>query len=402
MEFSNHEITDGQNILADRMKIYIHNENEFVFNLLNFDSDYTFLEPLLFANYFNKVFSKNIKTSIEELCIGYISPEKRAGLKLKASTDRDGYIYIANYGYLKTNQISKTVSLSWDNASSRFVLESNKKVLDYDFLPILTIPGTNIEISLVINSLLEDHFYDEENNPEQEVIDISFNQVKCLIDKHFSNLEKAAALLKKTWPNYYDNLINVARKIVLFKSKRMVSFASRVNHGTIFLNVAESDNEVFFYTELIHQYGHVMLYSITANPKEFFTIDLKTPLAELNNNLEEKRSFYSAFHGLFTTTKVAIGLELLLNSKALDGLKEYEVIGRLVDNYLRLNSGLEKIDKIDKVLTTKGLQLYNALRTDCISVYNRNEFLLKQYDVSKQPFVFSFDLFQKQNYLSTN
>ncbi|MFN8887660.1 MAG: hypothetical protein ACK5WF_09385, partial [Cyclobacteriaceae bacterium] len=186
MEFSNHEITDGQNILADRMKIYIHNENEFVFNLLNFDSDYTFLEPLLFANYFNKVFSKNIKTSIEELCIGYISPEKRAGLKLKASTDRDGYIYIANYGYLKTNQISKTVSLSWDNASSRFVLESNKKVLDYDFLPILTIPGTNIEISLVINSLLEDHFYDEENNPEQEVMDISFNQVKCLIDKHFS------------------------------------------------------------------------------------------------------------------------------------------------------------------------------------------------------------------------
>jgi hypothetical protein len=234
-------------------------------------------------------------------------------------------------------------------------------------------------------------------NNESELLNVINENSSRLARENKTKIERAIEIIKIVWPRYYNQLSKVARRIVLFQSDSEVSFATRANHGTVFINVHSDENEIYFYSEFIHQFSHVLLYALTADPNEYFNIDYRTPLAKLNHDPSENRSLYSAFHGLFTTNKVALGLEALYDAKIFSGVKEYEVIGRLVDNYRRLNSGIEKISNLEEVLTPNGCELYNSLYFDCTEVYKRKESLVNKFEVLNQPFVFSFDLFLKEN-----
>jgi hypothetical protein len=392
--FTEPKIVLGQAILADRMKIHVHNKNKALFNNLNFSDDSIFLEPLLFAHYFSEVFKKKQNISTEEILLGYLSDDKKSNFSLEILTDQKGIVYLPNIGYIVSNIKNNVLKVSIKNGG--FDITSNDSMAEYVIEKPLKIKNTTIELCMGVPSILLEQFNNEENNLQQEKLDLSFLNTSTIAKKNKEKIEKAFFLLSKVLPEYHDQILKVARRIILFQSKTLVSFASRVAHGTIFLNVQEGDDEIFFFTELVHQFGHVLLYSIMADPKQYFLIDYRTALSKLNNNDKEKRSLYSAFHGLFTTTQVATALEILLEKEPLERKQKYEVLGRLVDNKRRFRTGLEKLN-MPEILTSTGLTLYTLLDNHCQDVYKRKENLITQYNVSEQPFVFSFKKFLQQN-----
>ena len=63
------EIIENKAKLADNMKVLLYEEDNLLFNKLDFDNDDIFLEPLLF-NYFNTN-PKDRKYSLEQILLGY-------------------------------------------------------------------------------------------------------------------------------------------------------------------------------------------------------------------------------------------------------------------------------------------------------------------------------------------
>jgi hypothetical protein len=88
----------GQGILADAIKTLIFQRNPDFFERLDFNNDFIFLEPLLFA-WFND--PAPVHVSLEQLLIGYIADEKKPN-ELQVHSDENGIIYLPNMGYLKT------------------------------------------------------------------------------------------------------------------------------------------------------------------------------------------------------------------------------------------------------------------------------------------------------------
>jgi hypothetical protein len=177
----------------------------------------------------------------------------------------------------------------------------------------------------------------------------------------------------------------------------MRPFASQFYHGAALLSTHSYDTVPFFMIELVHQFGHNMLNAVLFEQMRYFKVDPFKLLKDFNQNPNEGRTLLSAFHGLFTTLKVGECTEVMLNTEGVFSEEErYELVGRIVDNRRRFRTGLDRID-LKSVFTKEGLALYEEMDTACYDLYQRNKDLCDQYDISNQPFVFSYEKFKELN-----
>jgi hypothetical protein len=391
-------IESGQGKLADAIKTLVYQNSPDYFELLDFNNDFIFLEPLLFA-WFNQPTKGSLP--LEQLLIGYIEENIRPK-KTAVHTDKQGILYIPSIGYFKTSVPDTDLTLIWDPASRSFSLTSPKGPVPFSFEPLLFIPNSRIEILLYDHPLHQPIF----SGSQQSIMDMEENgargaeppEVETITRFQIGNLKQAWNTLAVACPYQFNDISAVARRVVIFSCSSLWSFATVSAHGTAFFSCTPADGELFFIAELAHQFGHNVLNASLADKEDYFKVNPdEIFVSSWTGNMKDGRNLFSAFHGLYTTTKVAEALDACLTKDVFPkDIDKHELIGRIADNKRRYKTGLEKADH-SKLLTEAGMEMYREMDNLCGSIYEERKELIANLKVSNQPFVFNYPQYVSEN-----
>jgi hypothetical protein len=379
---------NGQASFFDVIKSSLYNLNQNIFEKLDFHNDIIYSEPLLFS-YFTHTKSK---MSISQILFGYYSNENKP-TSFKVKSDKKGYIYLPNYGYLTTTFLETEFSLEYSNKIISISLSGN--VIAYKSKPLLKLDKfKNIELLSIIDVFSEKYFYKWEGMSAEEAEnfignnDIDLAYFKPIIENSFN-------ILEEHFPNEFIRYIKSTRKIVLFTHPKLRNFTTRESHGCIYLNVNDKSTVSFFLEEIIHQCSHTVFNSVTFNVKDYFQVDPNKLLGDYFTN-NDHRTLNGAFHGIYTTGEIVnIFLKLIKVENDFDKETKYELLGRLALNKNRINLGLERAP-INQIFTKKGREVFLFFNKKLIKNITKNPTYFN-FKMSTHPVVFDFNHFKEDN-----
>jgi hypothetical protein len=383
-------IEDGQEYLAESIKLLIYQSDSELFERLDFNDDRIFLEPFLFSYFTAKT---KLPIGLHQLLFGYLEKENRYE-STAVFADEQGVIYMPNIGYFFTTLENETVQLSYVQNTEKFELWTDDRQIDFEFQPPLMIPGTSIELYKYSNPFFRPYFAEwNEEKKDFENYGAAVEITKTT-ELHFSNLIKAFELLKTYSPEQFIQYTSTTQRIVIFHNSKIRNFAVREMHGTAFISANPDDSEIFFLEEIIHQCSHNVFNAITANLSGHFLIDAETPLKKYSKSESEFRSIYSALHGLYT---VATRMACFHNCMdGLEGNRLHEVIGRFADLRMRFRNGLDKLH-YEEVFTPLGYEVYRMLDEYCATIFDERHYLINKFDYNFHNAGFSFQKFASLN-----
>lgn len=218
LKVTNLQATNGA--LTDTIRTAFYHENPSLFELLNYEDDFTFLEPSLFC-YFLSDISKTDIIPLLQSVVGYIPDEKRLAM-ISLTADRFGMINLPNLGYIRTEP--------------------------YNIVPVdlITLTGL-IPDQFVKNSKIRLCLHPTDLLAYAK--DVSFHEpVEDTLYKNEDALSVATTFLQKQLPNFWSLIASVTREFVVFSSPNHNSFAGIMHHGTAYFNTENKiQTPVFFY-----------------------------------------------------------------------------------------------------------------------------------------------------------
>ncbi len=384
MQFHDEALAVGQRHLADAMRALLYKAAPDIFEYFADADDDVFLEPLLFA-YFAR---QNSHITLQQILLGYVAADDQPELT-EVYADANGIVYLPQIGYFATEVRSRTLALKNLGTSGWAIFDGDARV-GHVFLDIWTIPGTNIEILCHCNPLLESVLLESTANAA-DFRPLAPDQ----IGKQIPHIERALAVIRAQWPEYYDALCRTVRQIVMFESKSLNSCAAVATHGVALFNIGEAVDEVYFIDELLHQGGHVVFNAITVQRRDFLTGDPDSPMVEADG-FAHRRSVYTVLHGAYTEFAMMEGMRRCEENCLLSGRKAHELVGRLSCISQKAAIDLEHLRRVD-AFTEKGDWLYGALASGFERTRMARPDLLSRYDMSNQPYNFSYEQFARLN-----
>lgn len=369
--------------LAESIKFLIYEKDPKLFELLNFEEDAIFLEPLLFS-YFN---SKDKRFPLAQILFGYIKESLRPK-DIEVWADNNGIIYLPQIGYFKTELRNTFLKLSCSGSVEDFIFSKGNVNINTIKESSIILPDLNVEIYQHNNVLYSEIFPGLSET----------GSLSGLMDKHSAHLWKAKDIIKKYFPFYFDLIKKVGRGIMIFDSENQFSFGAMRAQGVAFLNTRKANNEVFFVEDLVHQFGHVIFNIVTADKTEFFAIDISNmSLGDLTNDENDKnKELYGSFHGLFTETSINMCFDILLENKVFSNEKLHELYGRFSDDMKRFKKALEKLN-YPHIYTSSGLELYHLFNEQYDRIYQKWEDIIHGYNTSNQGYIFDYNKFVELN-----
>ncbi len=384
-EFVDNNFEDPFGLLADFMKSSMFKKAPHLFKLIDFEDDNNFLDPLFLL----KVSYDPVpKFSYEQILFGYIHDDKKPE-QIKVLSSDKGVVYLPRVGYLKTPVLSSEIDLFYNHELKEIKLKFGAESVDYVFVPIKTLGDSQIDLVRYNNPLNDDNFGSKEN---RQIVDI-----ESAFNDHCEHVEKAMNIIKNEYPWYYSYIKKGVKKIIVFYNDEVRSFASKTTTGTSYISARKEYNEVFFLEDIVHQCAHNILYIMTPEMDDYFTVDAKNGLiAEYNKGENDRRTIYSAYHGTFSLININTLFSILLKKNIFDGHKKHELTGRFADNLKRLGRNIRDI-KYQEIYTEKGWELLNAIEERYNFLYSEFGPLVEKYDTSRQPYVFSYSIFLEDN-----
>lgn len=363
----------------DSLKLLLYKRHSDIFERLDFDDDDIYQDPLLFAY----VTQKDDKW-LDYLIYGY---EKNPKKKIEVFTNKKGIIYISKIGYFITNLISCELIL--ENKNGRFILfDSSGNNVNFNFEPIFYL-AEQIELIKTHHPLLECMFV----NNDGEIVDVEINNIA---EKHIDHFNNSLAIIKKHYFDYFTLLIKNVKKVLMYHGEPY-SFASIQGHNMIFLNVSNEDDEIFFLDHILHEGSHVVFNTLTYDTKiDLFTIPFKSPISDFTKNPQDHGEVYGRFHGMFTQSNINICFETCIENNIFNTRQNHELLGRFSSNMKRFNASVEKFN-LPLLYKEEGLKWYTFFKNRCAELTKRNRETIYSLDVSNQPYVFSYEIFNKTN-----
>ena len=402
LEYQKNFTEIGKNKLIENIKILLYKENNNIFEILDFEDDKIYQEPLLFA-YFNS--NKVDKIALNTILYGYIKPGNRPK-QLQVKSDRFGRIYLPNLGWLITKEKEQLFVLIADPNNDFFLVIHGEKI-DFKFEPLEIIEGTAIELLKYPIPLLEQCYYDV----DEELIDV---EIENIAKQHLQHITIAWNLIKNLIPKHYELITSITKKSVIFNVDTTLrnSFASLKAQGTGFFNTYQKDyNEVFFMDDIVHQTGHLIFFALIYDLPDFIQVDPDTTLEslELENNTTETRNIHVVFHALYTYYTTFICLDAYLDIDDLEISKKHEALGRMYfyigkcyQDLLLIDNPIEPSGKSQEIFTEKGLIIYNEIKSTFNLMKNKWYPSVKDFDMSNQPYNFTYSKFVELNTLYEN
>lgn len=380
-EFTRQHVIAGQARLAEMMRVLVHNAEPALFERLE-PSDAIFLEPLLFA-YFT---AKEQRLPLGQLLFGSI-PESAKPEKIRVWADHRGVVDLPGIGYLLT-QTSGDLVLVWKGSVGACHLRNGAGSVEHVLCEPLRVEGTPVEVCRYGNSLLDRLFVNEEG---QRVA----VEIESVVPAHLKHLTSAFRIISQYDSAYYEEMLRVTRKIVLFEGEPN-SFTALATHGIAFLNTREVDDEVFFVEDLVHQCGHLVFSSLTLETQDFLAVEAEAPLRRLTRDERETRTVYEAFHGVFTEAHMNRCLDICFERRLFAGRQAYELLGRLAYILKRSSRDLRNLGH-SEIFTIKGQLLMSWFTQVYNEISQRQVALLSGFDTSNQPYNFSYAKFLELN-----
>jgi hypothetical protein len=362
MEFI--DIEDKKNEIVNTIKILIYKENPSLLDKLDFENDNIFLEPLLFA-YFNSKFDSSLPNQmLEEILQGYFLNNDK--IKNIYSFNKNNISYIPQVGYF------------------------SKENKDF-FSEILMIH--DFEIIREIHPVLEKYFSETKDG---HVIN-SEPKFESAYMQSYYELSLAIQIIKTHLPVFYTQLVFANKKIFLHNNPKIYNFTTIKTLGMLYFYVIGGYNVIYFIEEIIHQGSHNYLNYAFYHKEKYFKIDAENiVMRDLTNQLWDYRSVFSAFHGLYTVTKRLEGFDILLSKNVFIGRDKHELLGRMLDQFLRVETGLEYLNS-KEVFTELGFNLYLKLLKNSKKILAKYDKLKDIIDVSNIGVDFRYDDFCKLN-----
>ena len=388
-------LLEGQGTFCDIIKMALYQEDDTIFERLDFEDDRLYLEPILFS-YCSK---KAPHLSRAQILFGTFAPEHRPDT-FSVHTNKQGWVYLPAYGYLKTDQLSEQLTLSYEAATQQITLSKDGIPIAHQYQPLQHLEHLpDVELTGIVDVYSEQLFYGW-TNVKDEVVEALLTEQQIAVEDFQPAIEQAFDWLQTYFPEEFDLYGLTTRKIVLFSEPQLRNFASREMHGTIYLNVSEHSNATFFFEELIHQCSHTVFNAMTSDAKSLFQIDQNTTIGTLLHN-SDYRTLYGALHGIYTTGKIVdLFIKLLQANPDVPPRIRHELQGRVAINKNRHNIGLEQVD-LEAVFTPEGLALFQHYYQQ-LDENMKQHTAFFEYDMAEHPVVFSYEKFQLDNPLEAS
>ena len=343
-----------------------------IVQLLDYSDDTPFLEPSLFA-YFSH---RDCEVTLEQVLYGYLSSPRDLP-SFEAYANDQGQVYLPGRGHLTMSASNSKVAVDFKH------LEHHLEELSY-------VSGTNIEICLKHDPLLVPFFCEADGTEASFDLDIAADCAQ--------ELDAAFTILQSATPELHACLTAVTRRVVIFRSDELASFATISAHGTAFLNASSphSRNTLFFVEDLAHQCGHILFTAMTVNREEYFTADPNMPLGNLTGNLDEKRDLYTACHGIFTEAMMCIALYRCLEADDLSELRLHELLGRLSFIMKRFQLDLMNVQH-EGLFTDQGQRVISECGRLFDEIYRLTKARITGFDFRNQAYTFCYDQFAELN-----
>lgn len=377
------------NEVLNQIRILLYKKDKNIFEILDFENDEIYREPLLFAFFNNKI--KTIQ-NVESLIFGYTSKD----LLFTVFSDEFGRVYLPKIGWLHTKH--KEESFLYDKKKSNLL--KNDQIIDFEFEKLKIIENTNIELIKYSIPLLKQCYF----NTDLKRVDV---EIENISKKHLNNVVKAYNLIKKYVPEQFKLIEKYAPKCVIFDvdTYQRNSFATFSAHGIGFYNAYQQDyDEVFFVDDIAHQTGHVILNTLTFDTHKFFKIDKDLVLKTLEGPFVEKRSIYIVFHALYTYYTSFICLNNCLENDAFEGRQKHEAIGRIVfyinkcySDLLLIESDINSDIVSNDYFTNEGFSIYKEIKNKWKEMYNKWFKEVKTLKLDNQPYNFTYEKFIELN-----
>ena len=383
-EASLSEIENGKCQLADNSKTWLYNENPDWFDIIDFENDKAFLEPLLFYYFRRLILKEKPVTTLEQIFYGY-TPIQNRTKRVKVITDVDGTIYLPNYGYLNTHTqgIKEMEIFQTDSSSNDWICEN--KVLS--LIPIKYIKDNSFSII----SPYKTDIFREKGVVFIEDIEQSTNKAECSLIKTLNCMEHNDS-------DFYAAIQKTTSEYCIFNSTNFESFTALHHFGTAFLNLAGQDQtEAFYIDDIAHQSGHTIFYTLTHEFEKFLKPHRLTLLNEFTQKDKDERSVYGAFHGLFTYTTILHNLHNAVSNQWFkSSLIQEELLARMGFYYDKFEKDLV-FQGDDRILTKEGWRYYEMFYTGFFAIKKEYHHIIKYFDYSNQDYNFNFEKFQQVN-----
>ena len=396
-ESNNPFLEMGSYKLSQNIKILLYKKNATIFDFLDFEKEKPYTEPLLFA-YFNNQGSQN--QLIESVIYGYSDKN----ILFKLFSDASGKIYLPNVGWFLTTY--KNDVFNFDKIN--FKLFKEYEPIEFIFEKLEIIENTSIELLKYPIDLLKPFYF----NTENELLDV---EIENITKKQIKNLTKAYQLIKENIPHQFKLIEKYAPKCVIFNvdTYQRNSFATLSAQGIGFYNAYQDDyDEVFFVDDIAHQTGHVLFNVMIYEAEQFFKISRNTILEVItmpDGGFIENRDLHVIFHALYTYYTSFICLDACLESNVWKGKQKHEAIGRIAfyinkcySDLLLIDNPINSDQKSTEYFTNDGLKIYRELKTKWNEMYKKWYEVTRCFDMSNQPYNFTYSKFLVLNPLQLN
>lgn len=376
------QMLEGKEAMIYSIKMMIYHKEPELFELLDFEDDTIFQEPLLYTYY--NVPSPSMKLS--QILYGYIQPSLRPEMQ-EVATDADGVVYLPNIGYFETGLPARNIIVRYENNAYSFT--DNDVPVDSTFIPLTYIQGTTIELCSRNNLLFRDFFKQANSGELAFFTGDEWN-------RHLKNVEKAFAIVQENFPVFFEMLQESVRRIMIFKSSAQRSFASLQVNGAAFFNIREHDDEVFILEDITHQCGHIVYYAVAYDKQTLLAAPLTTPLKKFTGNESDTRSVLNAFYALLPYCFSNYCSKVCDDNNVFKGRQYHEFLGRFAFRMRKFTMDIKNFSS-PGIFTLKGNKLFEGMKAVHQLIYDSKQATLQPFDVTNQQYEFSYERFLQAN-----
>lgn len=372
-------LEEGKIELSNNIKFLLFQQHPEWCDLLDFEDEQIFNEPLLYA-FFN--FNKQ-RLLIPQILFGYVNQRPR---NIQVHSDANGRIYLPNLCYLKTSLPNDTFDLY--SEGDEIVIKKESKLVPYQKTPVYFLPESSIEVCRFNNPAFS-NFFTKDGELHDAKIDATFN-------RHISSLEKAFLILKENASFPFEAITQAVGKMVLYNTPVQRSFASLRANGAAFFNVRESMDEVFLLEDITHQCGHVVYYYVLWDKEAYFKCDVQTPLQHFTKNANDKRTVLGGFYSLLPFALSNLTSSACYLNRVFKGDQQIEFEGRFA---FRMHKFLMDIRNFDnrEIFTKKGWTLFNQFKSISHQIYETHKDVIERFDIGNQGYEFDISAFRDLN-----
>lgn len=318
-----------------------------------------FLEPLAFRHFA----TPSAPEHLDEVFAGYVALSGQT-LHLELRMDEHGRCYVPELGTVRAAARDRTVALMVPVALDSALLCDDHQRVPFVIEPPVYVAGTHIEVVQHEFPALAAGMCTEQGQRVPVEIERTAARFGPMLDM-------AIAMLREAWPELFKMFERCVRRIVLFESESLHSFADPSFHGTAFCNVLcngeRGRDEVVLVEELARQCGHVVCFAATSDAAKYFLVEPNLELGALLGRDEARawrrswrRSLRLALHELVTDALTIACLDACRSRRLFDGEQGVGLDRRLAFLSRRFGQDAKHLRRAE-VLSPKGERLLDAL-----------------------------------------